>query len=184
MKLKNIAPAFMLSFLAASGAQADELQGGRVTFTGSIIDAACSIAPDTENQEVSLGSIASATLENEGTSNPRAFQIKLENCSVATETGSGGSDTRAASAKAVSVTFDGVADTKNTKLLGISGAKGAGVAITNAGGQLIELGKPTSLYSLNEGTNILDFNGYLQGTKDALETGEFTAIANFTMNYE
>lgn len=182
MKLNKLTAALILSMgMSAFGAHAEEAQTGRVTFTGSIVDAACSIAPDTENQEVALGSIAAASLENEGSSRPRAFQIKLENCAISSDDDSG---TKLSAAKAVSVTFDGVADLKNNKLLGISGAKGAGVQITNAGGQNIELGKPTSLYNLTAGTNILDFNGNLKGNKDAVETGAFTSIANFTMNYE
>lgn len=184
MKFNKLTTAIIFSMgMSAFGVHAEDAQTGRVTFTGSIVDAACSISPDTQNQEVPLGSIAAAALANEGKSNPRPFQIKLENCAISTSADTK-PDARVSAAKAVSVTFDGVADTNNPKLLGISGAKGAGVEITNAAGQDIELGKATSLYTLTAGTNILDFNGNLKGNKDTVETGEFTAIANFTMNYE
>lgn len=182
MNFNKVGSAIILSLgMAAFGAQADSVQGGRVTFTGSIVDAACSINPQSENLDVPLGSIGSAQLLNSGKSTPQPFQIVLENCAVTS--GIESASSRAATANSVSITFNGIADESNSSLLSLSGATGAGVAITNAGGQLLELGKESSLYSLTDGKNILDFSAYLQGNNKPVETGEFSAIANFTLNY-
>lgn len=210
MKLSKLASSLILTVGVSSfGVYAanNEVGGGSITFTGSIIDAACSISPDFEDQEVSLGQIASAQLENGGKSTPRTFSIQLENCSLAADTGTGngaddgaggnndddddtdtpGAASRATAANTVSVTFNGAADSTNPDLLGLSGnASGAGVAITDAGGSILKLGTPSSAFNLTEGRNTLDFAAYLQGAgrSTAIETGEFTSIANFTLNYE
>jgi len=202
MKPSNLASSIILAMgVMAFGAHAgnNESSSGSVTFTGSIIDAACSISPDTEDQEVALGQIASAQLQKGGKSTPRAFSIALENCSIATvnnpnENNDDKEDdddtpgvSRAAAANTVTVTFAGTADSTDSNLLGISGnASGAGVAITDAGGTPIKLGQPSSAVTLTEGTNTLNFTAYLQGagTSSVIQTGEFTSIANFTLNYE
>lgn len=83
--------------------------------------------------------------------------------------------------------FEGVPADSTNKLLGISGgASGAGVAITNAGGEVMTLGTASSAYTLTEGTNILDFAAYLQGlgSSATITTGEFTAISTFALTYQ
>ena len=70
-------------------------------------------------------------------------------------------------------------------ILGITGtAKGAGVAITDGSGTVIELNKESNGRELINGDNTLNFSAYLQGIDDAsLATGEFTAVTNFTLSY-
>lgn len=53
---------------------------GKITFTGSIIDAACSISPETSDQEVSLGQIAASQLATTVHLNP---SISILICSTA-----------------------------------------------------------------------------------------------------
>ncbi|MEX6366624.1 hypothetical protein AB6F62_00565 [Providencia huaxiensis] len=51
------------------------MQGsGTVTFSGSIIEAPCSIAPGEENQEVPLGQVSNVTLDNGGESSAQPFR--------------------------------------------------------------------------------------------------------------
>ncbi|WP_455817197.1 fimbrial protein [Pseudomonas cerasi] len=54
---------------------------GKITFTGSIIDAPCSISPESIDQTVELGQISNIALKDGGKSTPKFFSIKLENCS-------------------------------------------------------------------------------------------------------
>lgn len=74
---------FGMSVVAGAASAADQGHG-TVKFTGSIIDAPCSITPDTENQTVPLGQISTAALKDGGRSNSRDFKIALENCTTET----------------------------------------------------------------------------------------------------
>ncbi|WP_415896174.1 fimbrial protein [Providencia rettgeri] len=129
-------------------------------------------------------------MKDNGQSTPRNFDILLENCSFEEESPVGpGEDTRALVGNTVKITFGGSpaagsAGPINT-LLGITGtAKGAGVAITDGSGTVIELNKESNGRELINGDNTLNFSAYLQGIDDAsLATGEFTAVTNFTLSY-
>lgn len=170
------------SGMTAFGASAAADGGaGRVDFRGSIIDAACSIDPDSSVIDVNLGQIASKQLEKEGSSTPVNFEINLKNCELSSDSGSG-----QAAKNTVSVTFGGSsANTENT-LLGITGdASGAGVAMTDASGKRITLGQATSARALIEGDNTLGFSAFLVGLKGVeATTGNFASTADFTLSYE
>ncbi|MCR1574222.1 fimbrial protein [Klebsiella aerogenes] len=152
---------------------------GTVKFEGSIIDAPCSITPDTVDQTVNLGQISNVALKDGGKSSPKNFYIKLENCDVST-------------AKNVTATFTGANSAGNPDLLGITGtARGASIAITDGAGSLIKLGSSTKPQGIQDINNTLAFSAYLQGDMAADGTtgaeivpGEFSSIANFTLAYQ
>lgn len=174
--MKKIASVALLVMSVTTGVHAAADQGsGRVTFTGSIINAACSISPESSDQEVNLGQIAMHELEGAGTSTPRNFEIALENCSI-----DRGSE--------VSVTFGGASAVgSDNKLLGITGtAAGAGVAITDGSGQRLTLGQASAGRELIDGNNTLNFSAYLEGLgdNDKLKSGDFYAVTDFTLAYE
>lgn len=185
MKFNKIASAVVLSMgMVAFGANAADQGSGSVTFTGSIIDAPCSIHPDSVDQVVELGQVASAALKNSGKSTPRFFDIKLENCSLDTSKDENG---KPVAANTVSITFGGPEANDAKDLVAISGdAKGAGVAIEDMMGKRVILGKATEAQSLIAGDNTLQLSSYLVGlgNDDAIEAGEFQAVSNFTMSYE
>ncbi|OKP32416.1 fimbria A protein [Serratia marcescens] len=164
MKLNKIMMAAVLAFGATSMMThaAPKDQGhGTVTFKGAIIDAPCSITPETVDQTVSLGQVSNVALKDGGHSTPKNFQIKLENCDLNPGDAQGNGKNNA-----VSITFTGASSVEDNKLLGITGtAKGAGIAITDGSGSLIELGKASSAQTLGNGNNTLSFAAYLQGSK-------------------
>ncbi|MFT2793892.1 fimbrial protein [Serratia sp. T13T92] len=176
MKLNKVMMFAVIAFGATSMAQAADNGSGTVTFTGSIIDAPCSIAPSSLDQTVELGAISSTLLRsngNTGQSTPRNFQIKLEQCDNTT-------------LKSVRTTFNGAAVPTNNSLLAITGtARGAGVAISS-GGQPITLGTATAAQTIGANDNTLNFAAYLQGinASTAVVPGNFTAVANFTLAYQ
>lgn len=177
MKLNKIMLATVFAFSAISGAQAADQGHGKVTFTGSIIDAPCSITPNSVDQTVDLGQISKVALLNGGKSTPRNFSIDLENCSFGTP----------ATKNKVQVTFTGMEAAAKNGLLGITGtATGAGVAITQADGEVIKLGVPTKEQTLQDGNNTLSFAAYMQGdsaSSAVITEGEFQAVADFTLAY-
>ncbi|MBH3000358.1 fimbrial protein [Serratia marcescens] len=170
MKLNKIMLAAAVAFGLSSTAYADQGHG-KVTFTGAIIDAPCSISPESIDQTVEMGQISKVALQNGGKSTPRNFSIDLENCSF--EAGN----------NKVTATFTGMES--ESGLLGIHGsASGAGIAITDGAGTVIELGQPTKEQELQAGNNTLSFAAYVQGeaASDIIE-GDFQAVADFTLAY-
>ncbi|HEJ7114410.1 TPA: type 1 fimbrial protein [Serratia marcescens] len=180
MKLNKIMMTAVLAFGVTSVAHAADQGHGTVTFKGSIIDAPCSITPETVDQTVNLGQVSNVALKDGGQSTPKNFQVKLENCEL--------TDKAPGKNNAVTITFTGASSVDDTKLLGITGtAKGAGIAITDGAGKLIELGKASSAQSLGNGSNTLSFAAYLQGSKasNAVVTpGDFQSVADFTLAYQ
>ena len=180
MKLNKIMIAAVMALGVSSLAHAADQGNGKVTFSGSIIDAPCSIAPDSLDQTVELGAISKVALKEGGKSTPRNFQIKLENCELTTAA-PGKNNT-------VALTFSGAVSEADQKLLGITGsAKGAGIAITDGAGTNIELGKASKAQTLQTGSNTLSFSAYLQGSSASTATivpGEFQSVADFTLAYQ
>ncbi|AHV36780.1 fimbrial protein [Aeromonas dhakensis] len=151
---------------------------GKVTFNGEIINAPCSVAPESVDQVVEMGQISTKELANGGESNSKPFSIKLLNCEISDQE------------DAVKVTFSGAKDPVDSSLLVIGGgdAKGAGIKMTAPGGAAIVLGTPTAAFGLVNGDNELPFSAVLKGyadqTTNPLQAGAFTAVTNFTLSYE
>lgn len=175
MKLNKIMMAAVLAFGTISGAQAADQGHGKVTFTGSIIDAPCSIDPNSVDQTVDLGAVSNVSLLKGGNSAPKPFDIHLEKCSLET-------------AKLVTTTFDGAPGKDG--LLGMTGdAKGASIAITDGNNNVIKLGQPTTENTISAGSTetTLSFSAYLKGDGGEAETiipGKFQSVANFILNYK
>lgn len=185
MKLNKIASAVILSMgMFTFGANAADQGSGSVTFTGNIIEAPCSIAPDSVDQTVPLGQIAKSALMGGGKSNPVHFDIKLENCTLDSGTGEG--TTRAAK-NTVTIKFTGASANDTDTLLKIEGsAKGAGVGITDPNGKAVKLGTASDAINLvDAATNTLDLYGHLEGIDDkTLTEGSFEAVSHFTLDYQ
>lgn len=177
MKLTNIALAMVLSLGMVSLANADA-GSGKVKFDGKIIDAPCSIAPESIDQTKSFGQVANVALVNGGKSSVVNFDIKLQGCDITSK-------------NKVQVTFSGPngGATGNTNtLLAITGiAKGASIAMFDGSNQPITLGTPTTVQNLQTGENTLGFTAYLEGhagtTLTDIVEGEFTSTTNFTLAY-
>ncbi|WP_024530408.1 fimbrial protein [Serratia fonticola] len=177
MNVKAIALFFGATLMAGS-AFATDMGHGKVSFNGSIIEAPCSISPESIDQTVELGQISNAALVDGGKSTPQNFDISLKNCILS------------AAQKSVSLTFSGVVADFDTskKTLGITGTgAGAGVQITNGSGVALTLGTATPFQELQDGTNTLRFSAYLIGNGKGVETitaGEFSSVADFTLTYQ
>ncbi|HBV9912402.1 TPA: type 1 fimbrial protein [Klebsiella aerogenes] len=170
MKLNKIMLAASVVMGMSSFAHAADQGHGTVSFHGSIIDAPCSIDPDSADQKIELGEISSVALDNSGTSTPKPFQILLKNCSTAT-------------LSSVTSTFTGSEGVDGK--LGITGsAAGAGIVLTNGDGSKIELGKPTKAQAIQDGDNTLSFSAYVQGDGASVTPGEFNGITDFTLAYQ
>lgn len=75
--------AAMMSTVPAFAADipANNAGEGKIVFTGSVIEAPCSIVPESQNIQVKLGQVSNKTLKSEGlTSSPQPIDIKLTGC--------------------------------------------------------------------------------------------------------
>lgn len=176
--MKNIILATLVSSMMSASALAVDAGSGTVTFSGSIIEAPCSIAPGEENQEVALGQVSNITLDNGGESSAQPFQIKLEGCNLKGD-------------NQVAVTFKGTEAGTNTGFLQITGdAAGAAVKIMNASGSQIKVNS-VAKQNYVEGNNTLKFQASLIGLEllgandktIPVTPGKFQAVTNFTLAY-
>ncbi|WP_272520758.1 MULTISPECIES: fimbrial protein [unclassified Providencia] len=172
--MKKVIFATLISGAMSTSALAVDAGSGTVTFTGSIIEAPCSIAPGEENQEVPLGQVSNITLENGGASSSQPFTIELEGCNLEND-------------NQVTVTFNGTEALNGgatTGLLQITGdASGAAVKIMNASGSQINVNSGNT-QNYVEGNNTLKFQAALQGFQGTTPVpGNFQAVTNFTLAY-
>lgn len=162
--------------LCGSAVAAGGAGSGKVTFNGEIINAPCSVAPESVDQVVEMGQVSTKELVNGGESNSKPFSIKLLNCEISDKE------------DAVKVTFSGASEHDGLLVIGGGQAAGAGIKMSAPGGSAIVLGTPTAAFNLVNGDNELPFSAVLKGysdqTANPLQAGAFTAVTNFTLSYE
>ncbi|HHR6139483.1 TPA: fimbrial protein [Providencia alcalifaciens] len=174
---KTILSTLIFSAMSTSAMTVDA-GSGTVIFSGSIIEAPCSIAPGEENQEVPLGQVSNMILDNGDELSAQPFQIKLEGCNLKGD-------------NQVAVTFKGTEAGKNTGYIQITGdTSGAAVKIMNASGSHIKINS-SAKQNYVEGSNTLRFQASLIGVQQVdaqskiipVKPGKFQAMTNFTLAY-
>lgn len=174
MKMTKVAIISLLTLGAVNIANAADQGNGKVTFSGSIVNAPCSIAPGADDLKVSLGQVSNTLLAGGGEQTAVPFTIDLQNCDDATR-------------HTVTATFTGKSGADGR--LGITGeASGASILLRDGSGKKVELGTASDAQILNGTSNSLQFSAALKGdgTTDApvaVGTGAFTSVANFTLAY-
>ncbi|TNV22522.1 type 1 fimbrial protein [Buttiauxella sp. B2] len=178
MNLKKALLAVIVSSVVSMGANAATDEGhGKITFKGSIIEAACSIDAKSLDQSIQLGAISKKHLGGGGKSTPVPLSIQLHDCDTDT-------------AKTATVTFNG---TKGDDKEGLSSGfavtgqgAGVGVVITDLGGNVIAPGGASEVFNINDGDNELEFQAYVQGASASASVipGSFQSVANFVMSYQ
>ena len=173
--------------LAVAGvlSQAAFAADGTINFTGEIVDAPCSISPNSQNLTVPLGKVTrnafggtagTAVIGTKAT--PARFTIDLLGCG--------------ATAKGATVTFSGTADLDNATTLrlanagqvGVGSASGVAIELGDSAGTKIALGSPSADYVLGLGDNSLKFQAAYVATKTAVTVGPANAVAQFTVAYK
>ncbi|MCP2231222.1 MULTISPECIES: fimbrial protein [Erwinia] len=185
MKMNKIMLAAAMTFAAVSlahaadatpGAAAGSQGSGQLSFSGSIVDAPCSIKSESTKQDINLGAISKALLAKaDGHSTPTQVNIKLENCELAKDK------------NGVTITFSGAANDTDDSMLGLAGnASDAGIVFVDNKGQKIKLGEASQPTKLVGSDSTLSFSAYVQQTKatPSIVPGDFTAVANFQLAYQ
>ncbi|QCR35763.1 fimbrial protein [Nissabacter sp. SGAir0207] len=171
------------TLLVAGGALADAGQGeGKITFKGVVIDAPCSISPDSVDMEVNLGEVSTDALKS-GTSAPISFDIKLQDCQLDDGTGT-------PVATKVGVTFNSAnVDPSAANILantrGLEGAHNVGVRLMKEDESHIDLGveQDVPLVGMND-VQVLTFKAHMESLPSGLPTpGAVEANATYVLNY-
>ena len=185
--MKSVLALALLSGVSISAIAADQGHG-QVNFIGEIVNAPCSINPESVDQTVDLGQISNTALKAGGTSPNKTFTIQLEDCDF-----TGADGTGSTIGNGIELTFTG--STNAEKLLGVTGfgsdvnGQNVGIQINDAKNKQVMFGEAIDLTNtLQNGNNTLLFNSFLKGkagtTVEQIPLGNFWGVTNFTIEYK
>ncbi|UMV00762.1 fimbrial protein [Shigella flexneri] len=158
---------------------------GTARFYGTIEDSVCSIVPDDHKLEVDMGDIGAEKLKNNGTTTPKNFQIRLQDCVFTTETSMKTTFT--------GTNYAGPANTDNYALFNID----TGVAMNHVslvigdthgkgykvGQEIVQPIVMDASTSKGKAKQTLNFKAWLVGAADAPDLGNFEANTTFQITY-
>lgn len=179
IRTKSLLSTSLLLLLPAAGAvHAAEVSGGTVNFHGSVVTTACAISSNSSDVNVELGEIRAASLKTAGSQSAAAknFSIVLQDCDTKTSTG-------------VAVTFSGTADKSDPTSLavgsngGASTAQNVSIRLYDENGVQVNLGVASSVTSLRDGENILNFSAKYYSSAGNATAGDASAVATYTLTY-
>lgn len=149
---------------------------GTINFSGSILDAACTISAGNGSQTVALGSVNKSAFSAAGnTSAPTKFSITLSACPAATTS--------------ATVTFDGATNAANSNLLALTPgtdiATGVGVGIYEDNNTtIIPIGTHSAKKTLSTSANTtFNFIAKYVATASTVTAGPAAAVSDFTISY-
>ncbi|GHD96052.1 fimbrial protein [Pseudocitrobacter faecalis] len=178
--------ALAISVLASGYALADDIDGGggKITFTGLVISAPCSIKADDIDKKVDLGEVTDTFINANTHSEAKDSSITLENCALPSS-----DDGKGQPLSKVKVTFTSSnVVASNPGLLSntfAGGASNVGVRLMDSTGANITLGTAKEL-ALNpdSATQILPFQAWMEKIgANTVTAGGVTATANYTLIY-
>nr|WP_232811275.1 fimbrial protein [Serratia proteamaculans] len=170
-------PCILAPLLFIHGAQgAHSSQGwGRVNMQGAIIDTACAISAGSREQGIDIGITPVADIIRDGNGGVRHFSIELINCVLSR------AESKFPDWSGFQVTFDGDADGELFEIHG--GAKGIGLQIVDAAGNVAQPGNPLPIREILPGRMLLNYQMRLVANKQPLRAGEYYSAVRFKMDY-
>ncbi len=175
MKTNLTLTAFAIAGILTCGL-ANAADTGTITFDGTILDTACTVAPASETQTIALGSSSNTALETGvgATALPTNFAIVIADCPTYPLN--------------ISIRFSGVTDTANPALLALSSgsaASGFGIAFFEPDGSTqVNLGVNSAARSVPAANTTLNFVAKLMATSATITPGAYSATADFTVIYD
>ncbi|WP_313448766.1 fimbrial protein [Atlantibacter hermannii] len=163
--------------LAAMSMSASVLAAdGTVNFTGTITDKACTVDTGSKNQTVDMGTVATTAFGAKGdTAAAKSFTIKLTTCPTDVTT------------NGAAVRFDGMAKDGDPSVLALDAASVAtdvGIQIKDNANKVVRLFENSSVYTLVQGDNNLNFTARYISTADTVGAGTANSSAQFTIIYQ
>lgn len=172
-------PLISYVLLSSSYALASSVTPGKLAMNGELIEAACSINPNSRDIGVEFGDISASALNmNEDGILTHPFYVHLIGCSIVRR---GNSENQYPFAN---VTFIGDTSASDpTALLTVGEADGVGIRLRDQNGEILTLGKASPGYELSNEDSILKFTASLIPVKKHIKAGEFYATARFFIDY-
>ncbi|EKJ6073516.1 fimbrial protein [Salmonella enterica] len=173
-------------FAAGTTPTAGPFGSGKITFTGTITNSPCDIAPGDDAITVPFGQISYRKLNAVGaTTDSKPFTIHLQNCAFdpndTTIAGSAGKMSK------VTVSFSGTADAGNKAYISTGSAQHVGVQLLKSDNtSLITPNTPMpdgEAQQLQAGNNELNFFARLIALTDAATPGDVNASVTYTLKY-
>ena len=179
-----IAAAMVMGAVVSSSAFAAG-NNGTARFYGTIEDSPCSIVPDDHKLEVDMGDIGAAKLTGGGTTTPKDFQIRLQDCVFTTETNMEttftGTNYAGPANKDNYALFNidtGVAMNHVSLVIGDTHGKGYKV-----GQEIVQPIVMDTSTSKGKDKQTLNFKAWLVGETDAPDLGQFETLTTFQITY-
>lgn len=178
MKMKSMAVVTTIVLGLASTANAADVNSGRVTFTGTIMDTPCDLKAGQNGSDVKVNfNQLSKSQLNASRTSIEKFTIALTNCDL--------------TGKTTSITFTSPSQDASNAFIGTQIANlGIKLALANMGDDIV-LGTAKTLNGLNTiGNNELNFDAIAYKTSagsekaDLVTEGNFEAISNFVISYK
>lgn len=175
--LKLMLPCILAPLLFVNDAQATYTsQGwGRVNMQGAIIDTACVIAAGSREQAIDMDVTPVADIVRDGSGIVRHFSIELINCVLSR------AERQLPDWSGFQVTFDGDADGELFEMHGV--AKGIGLQIVDAEGNVARPGNPLPIKEILPGRMLLNYQIRLVTNKQPLRAGDYYSAIRFKMDY-
>ncbi|EAO2874276.1 fimbrial protein [Salmonella enterica] len=173
-------------FAAGTTPTAGPFGSGKITFTGTITNSPCDVAPGDDAITVPFGQISYRKLNAaDATTNSKPFTIHLQNCAFDPNSpdvaGSAGKMSK------VTVSFSGSGDTTHKAYISTGSAQHVGVQLLKSDNTtIIEPNTPmpdTDAQQLQAGNNELNFFARLIALTDAATPGDVNASVTYTLKY-
>ncbi|QXN62768.1 fimbrial protein [Serratia fonticola] len=155
---------------------------------GALTESACRLDMVSAYQDVWLGETGTARLAQVGgQGTPVRVQLQLRDC---LRSPANNRDERNGNLlwsphqPAVSLSFVAPADADNPELIGIRGASGLALRMTDTLGRDIRLGSRGAPLMLAEGQSTLDYIITPERTRAPLQAGAYSAHVDFRLNYD
>lgn len=169
---------FILSMVAINvfAADGDDPLHGQVTLTGRIVNAACSIDLETQDQTVDMGVLPVSEIARNGSGNKKYFTINFVQCVLPFDYQAENSS------RNFSIAFNGL---NKAKSFGLNGdARGVNIELQDTAGNIIEPGKAWDLAEVAEGTATkVQYALRLVSNHSVLRPGKYHTVIKFTINY-
>ncbi|WP_272517463.1 MULTISPECIES: fimbrial protein [unclassified Providencia] len=157
---------------------------GKVTFTGTIINSPCDIAPGDDAITVQLGQISYRHLKNaDDVSDSKPFTIHLQNCAFDPDDAVSDKNPVGKMSK-VTVSFSGNADTNNKGYINTGNAQNVAVQLLKSDNHSILVpNTDVDTQQLQAGNNELNFFARVVALSNTVSPGSIESSVTYTLKY-
>lgn len=148
-----------------------------MNMSGEILDPACSISMENDDQTVLVGASSLADIIKTGNSTSQSFSITAKDCALKKDL------LKSSSEKIFYVIFDGESE-GDGELFNVWGdASGVALQFSDSAGNIAKPGIPLPLTGVNSYNNRFDYKIKLVANNQALNPGHYFSAVRFKLDY-